>query len=215
MSTAAKRDGGSVGIGRNGKLPPVEGEASFFYFDRAFERKAVKVLPGEHYCTDQDMALVTVLGSCVSACIRDTAVGIGGMNHFMLPDGADSDLGGASGRYGAFAMELLINELIKRGARRERLEAKVFGGGAVIRGMTTINVGERNAHFVHDFLATERIRVVSEDLMDTWARKVCFFPTTGRALVKKLATDDTLVREERQYSERLTRTEVSGDIELF
>lgn len=201
---------------RNLSAPlPVPGEASFFYTERGFNSRAVKVLPGEHYCTGDDMALVTVLGSCVSACIRDAGVGIGGMNHFMLPDGADNDVGGASGRYGAFAMELLINELIKRGARRERLEAKVFGGGHVLKGMTTLNVGERNAGFVRKFLATERIRIVSEDLMDFCPRKVCFFPVSGRALVKRLPTDDVIVREERKYSERLTKTDVVGDIELF
>jgi chemotaxis receptor (MCP) glutamine deamidase CheD len=100
------------------------------------------------------------------------------MNHFMLPDGG----GGAdSGRYGSFAMELLINELIKRGATRSTLEAKVFGGGAVISGMNSINVGERNTSFVLDYLRTERISVVSKDVLDIHPRKVCFLPASGKA----------------------------------
>src|SRR5919107_5888469 len=108
--------------------------ATNVYYDRTFDCDAAKILPGEYYYTCKDMLIVTVLGSCVAACIRDRVSGIGGMNHFMLPDGGDSDnpLISASARYGTFAMEVLINELLKNGARRENLEAKVFGGGNVL-----------------------------------------------------------------------------------
>ena len=155
---------------------------------RTFDCDAAKILPGEYYFTPKDMLIVTVLGSCVAACIRDRVSGIGGMNHFMLPDGggdADSPVS-ASMRYGTYAMEVLINDLLKAGARRENLEAKVFGGGAVLRGFTAINVGERNAKFVRSYLQNEHIKVTAEDLNDVHPRKVYFFPRTGKVLVKKL-----------------------------
>jgi chemotaxis protein CheD len=155
--------------------------ATNVYYDRTFDRDAAKILPGEYYFTGKDMLIVTVLGSCVSACIRDRVTGVGGMNHFMLPDGgADSDSPvSASMRYGTYAMEILINDLLKAGARRENLEAKVFGGGNVLRGFIAINVGERNAQFVRDYLKAEGIRIVAEDLNDVHPRKVYFFPRAG------------------------------------
>ena len=165
------------------------------------------------------MLIVTVLGSCVSACIRDRVTGLGGMNHFMLPDGG-GDAGSpvsASMRYGTYAMEVLINDLLKAGARREHLEAKVFGGGAVLRGFTAMNVGERNAAFVMHFLKTERIPVLAEDLNDIHPRKVYFFPRTGKVLVKKLmqTRNDTLAKRELDYAKRLKVEPVGGEIDLF
>ncbi|WP_175947342.1 chemoreceptor glutamine deamidase CheD [Burkholderia pyrrocinia] len=158
------------------------------YFDNHFGRPGVKLLPNEFYTTSEDMVLMTVLGSCVAACLHDPYAGIGGMNHFMLPDDG-TDPGAAASesmRYGAYAMEVLINELIKAGGRRERIEAKVFGGAAVLAGMTTINIGDRNADFVRRYLALERIRITAEDLQGVHPRKVAFMPHTGRAMVKKL-----------------------------
>jgi len=162
------------------------------------------------------MLLVTVLGSCVAACIRDPERGIGGMNHFMLPD-AGTGVMSRSARYGAYAMELLVNELIKSGARRSALQAKVFGGGRVMATLANANVGERNAGFVLDYLAQEGIPVVAQDLLDSHARKIYFFPKSGRVLLKRLArmNNDTLMRREREYQERLSRDDASGDIELF
>jgi len=188
------------------------------YFDRTFDCDAAKILPGEYYFTGNDMLIVTVLGSCVSACIRDRVSGLGGMNHFMLPDGGDaSSPVSASMRYGTYAMEVLINDLLKAGARRENLEAKVFGGGAVLRGFTAINVGERNAAFVIDYLRAEKLRVVAEDLNDIYPRKVYFFPRTGKVLVKKLMTahNETLVKRELDYASRLKVAPVGGEVELF
>lgn len=158
--------------------------ATNIYYDRTFDCDAAKILPGEFYFTGKDMLIVTVLGSCVSACIRDRVSGVGGMNHFMLPDGgADSDNPvSASMRYGTYAMEVLINELLKAGAKRENMEAKVFGGGNVLRGFTAINVGERNAKFVLDYLRAERMRVIAEDLNDIYPRKVYFFQRQVRFL---------------------------------
>ncbi len=193
--------------------------ATNVYYDRTFDCDAAKILPGEYYFTCKDMMIVTVLGSCVSACIRDRVTGIGGMNHFMLPDGggdADSPVS-ASMRYGTYAMEVLINDVLKAGAKRENLEAKVFGGGNVLRGFIAINVGERNALFVRDYLRAENIRVVAEDLNDIYPRKVYFFPRTGKVLVKKLKqlNNNTLVNREQDYASRLQTTPVAGDIELF
>lgn len=193
--------------------------ATNFYFDRTFDCEAAKILPGEYYYTAKPMLIVTVLGSCVAACIRDRVTGIGGMNHFMLPDGG-SDPGSpssASMRYGAYAMEVLINQLLKSGARRENLEAKVFGGGNVLRGFTAMNVGERNARFVRDFLHAEGIPIVAEDLNDIHPRKVYFFPKTGKVLVKKIRqlNNYTLVKREQAYASQLKNNTVAGDIDLF
>ncbi|MFZ6686122.1 chemoreceptor glutamine deamidase CheD [Undibacterium sp. SXout11W] len=193
--------------------------ATNVYYDRTFDCDAAKILPGEFYFTNKDMLIVTVLGSCVSACIRDRVSGVGGMNHFMLPDtGGDADNPvSASMRYGTYAMEVLINELLKAGAKRENLEAKVFGGGNVLRGFTAINVGERNAKFVLDYLKAERMRVIAEDLNDIYPRKVYFFPKTGKVLVKKLKVEhnDTLKRREQDYASRLKSTSVGGEVDLF
>jgi len=193
--------------------------ATNVYYDRTFDRDAAKILPGEYYFTGKDMLIVTVLGSCVSACIRDRVTGVGGMNHFMLPDsGADADSPiSASARYGTYAMEILINDLLKSGAKRENLEAKVFGGGAMLRGFSSLNVGERNAQFVRDFLKVENIRVIAEDLNDIHPRKVYYFPRTGKVLVKKLKqlNNNTLVNREQDYANRLQTNKLAGDIELF
>ncbi|MEX3628250.1 MAG: chemoreceptor glutamine deamidase CheD [Burkholderia sp.] len=158
--------------------------ASNHYFDNHFGRPGVKLLPNEFFTTREDM----VLGSCVAACLHDPFAGLGGMNHFMLPDdGADARAPASdSMRYGAYAMEVLINELIKAGGKRECFEAKVFGGAAVLAGMTTINIGDRNADFVRRYLALEKIRIAAEDLQGTHPRKVAFMPRTGQAMVKKL-----------------------------
>ncbi len=189
------------------------------YFDRTFSIEAAKLMPGEYYVTRRDMLLVTTLGSCVAACIRDRGNGIGGMNHFMLPENAQEEggWGAVSTRYGTYAMEMLINQLIKLGAHRDNLEAKLFGGGAVIRNMTAINVGERNARFGLEYLRTEGIPVIASDLLDIHPRKVYYFPKSGRVLVKKLRNlhNDTIASRENEYRSRLVESRVEGEIELF
>lgn len=187
------------------------------YYDRSFQVEAAKILPGEYCVSDRGMLLVTVLGSCVAACIRDVDSGIGGMNHFMLPDEGGRDTVGTSARYGTYAMEVLINHLLKMGARRNRMEAKVFGGGAVLASLSSSNVGVRNAEFVLDYLKTEKIPVVAKDLLDSYPRKVYYFPDSGRVLVKKLhrVHNDTLFSRERAYKDRLSVDKVEGDVELF
>ena len=194
---------------------PREHEARTFLHDPAFGCDTVKLLPGEYFVHDaDDLLLTTVLGSCVAACLVDRVARLGGMNHFMLPDG------GSAGRYGAFAMELLINELMKRGARRERLEAKVFGGGQVLRGFSSLNVGERNVGFIEQFLATERIPIVSRDVLGVHPRRVCLFPGSGRALCKKLAAAqaEEIASQESALRGRIARRAApsgAGSVELF
>jgi len=195
--------------------PAREYEAHTFYYDAAFKTDAVKLLPGEFYVhDDDDLLLMTVLGSCVAACLVDRTARLGGMNHFMLPDG------GTAGRYGTYAMELLINEMMKRGARRDRLEAKVFGGGQVMRNFSTMNVGEQNVKFIEQFLAAERITIVSRDVLDIYPRKVCLFPGSARVLCKKLASTqvDEIATQESAFRGRLAQQPAaakSGSVELF
>ena len=189
------------------------------YFDRKFNCQVAKILPGEFYVTSTDMAISTVLGSCISACIRDTKLKIGGMNHFMLPGNSDifNPLS-ASARYGSYAMEMLIKQILKRGGSREHLEATIFGGGNVDESMTTSRVGQRNAQFVIDYLGFESIPIVARDLLDTCPRKVVFFPSSGKVLMKRMKTatvDKELLDMENQYSHSLGQTPVANDIELF
>lgn len=189
------------------------------YFDRTFNMQASKIVPGEYYVTKRDMVLVTVLGSCVAACIRDKTNGIGGMNHFMLPKSMGEQSGwiSASARYGAYAMEVMINQILKQGARRENLEAKVFGGGAVLKSMSSLTVGNDNAEFALEYLKKEKIPVLARDLLGDLPRKVYYFPKTGKVLVKKLQSlpNDTVIVREQEYNERLARSRIEGDIELF
>lgn len=161
------------------------------YFDRCFNREAVKVPPGGYYVTNQDIVLVTVLGSCVSACIRDCQSGLGGMNHFMLPNNpaADSSSIGISPRYGVHAMEILIDQLLLMGALRGNLEAKVFGGGEVLQGFNVCNVSQRNANFVLKYLAENGVKLIAQDLADIYPRKIYYFPNSGKVSLRKLSLD--------------------------
>jgi chemotaxis protein CheD len=165
------------------------------------------------------MALVTVLGSCISACVHDRTLGIGGMNHFMLPDDKrdGGDILGPSTRYGTYAMEIMLNELLKMGAKRSNLEAKVFGGGNVLRGFTVSRIGEANADFVVEYLNKEGITVAAQDLLDIYPRKVYYFPRSGRVLVKQLRCvhNDTIIEREQAYRARLKLARIQGDVELF
>jgi chemotaxis protein CheD len=188
------------------------------YRDPRFDAIAVKVFPGEHYVTaDPDEMLVTVLGSCVAACIRDPFAGVGGMNHFMLPEGTDGDWGGASTsmRYGNVAMERLINDILRRGGMRHRLEIKVFGGGNVLAG--TSNIGHGNADFVEAYLAGENLPVAASHLRGSLPRRVHYFPVTGRVMMMELrrAQDQAVVHHEAAYKSLLQVEPVVGSAELF
>ncbi len=188
------------------------------YWDRVHGCHAAKLLPGEYYVTLTGELLTTVLGSCVSACVRDRKLGVGGMNHFMLPHSAHVDGWGgnsAAARYGSYAMETLINEILKNGGRRENLEVKVFGGGQVLAQMT--DVGARNIAFVREYIGVERLDLVAEDLGGPYPRKVVYFPHTGRVRIKKLRAmhNDTIVRRETRYMAQLDQEPVQGEVELF
>lgn len=198
--------------------PSRPGQASFFYYDTFFRKDTVKVLPGEYFVDREDILIMTTLGSCIAACIWDKQMRVGGMNHFLLPESGDSQTAGV-GRYGSYAMELLINELIKMGANRSTMEAKVFGGAAVIQGMNSMNVGKTNTEFVINYLKTERIPIVSQDVMDIYPRKVCFLPASGKAMVKRLQpTYSTTVAEQDRAALRQvaqTQTARGGTVDLF
>lgn len=193
--------------------PHRPGEAAHFFRDRHFAIDAVRVLPGEYFVSADDMAITTTLGSCVAVCLWDSVRRAGGMNHIVLPGDAARGVDGSAGRYGSFAMELLINALLGAGAERHRLQAKVFGGGAVLRAMQGNDVGERNARFALDYLATERIEVVGRDVLGEHPRKLAFWPTSGRAMVKKLPLASVRAVVEREAA--LSVPPPSGSIDLF
>lgn len=187
-----------------------------------FESYAARILPGEFYVTKNKEGVATTLGSCISACIRDKVLGIGGMNHFMLPATEFSDLATLKAsnlsdvtRYGNYAMEHLINEIMRNGGRRQNLEVKLFGGGRIISGMT--DVGLANITFVRDYLDMEGLTVVAEDVGDIYPRMVMFFPATGIARVKRLRSlhNNVIVDEERRYVDSIKKQPVSGEVELF
>ena len=197
------------------KRPKTRGQASFFYYDPHFQYNAVKVLPGEYFVSNENLVIMTVLGSCIAACLWDSRMRVGGMNHFMLPDGDSLDV---SGRYGSYAMELLLNEMFKLGARRETLQAKIFGGAQVMHNFTTMNVGERNTNFVVNYLRAERIPVISEDVLDIYPRKVCYFPVTGKAMVKRLAHShpEKIVAQDKQgNAATVAKATQGGSVDLF
>lgn len=194
--------------------------AAHSYYDSHFDIKTIKVLPGEFFATQNDVMISTVLGSCVSVCLWDGQAGVGGLNHFMLPQIAAPDensLLAASGRYGVYAMELLINQLLKIGAARHRLQAKVFGGGKVLRNMNYMNVGQRNVSFVIDLLRQESIPIISQDVLGMHPRKVCFFPKTGKVMLKRLRIlhNDTIIEREKAYLNELKNRPMSGQVDLF
>ena len=185
-----------------------------------YEAYSARLNPGEYYVTKNDECIYTTLGSCISACIRDRVLGIGGMNHFMLPASTGDDGWKATGlsaatRYGNFAMEHLINEILKNGGSRQNLEVKLFGGGRILANMT--DVGKRNIDFARDYIKTEGLHVTSEDVGDIFPRMVVYFPATGKARIKRLRSlhNNTIMEQETNYLHMIEAKPVSGDIELF
>jgi len=193
------------------------------YWDKTNDIFAAKILPGEYYVTVYDEAITTVLGSCVSACIRDKVTGVGGMNHFMLPihrSMSEEEVASMSNaaRYGNFAMEKMINDILTHGGNRKNLEVKIFGGGRVLQNMQSLDVGNGNINFVRDYISTEKLTLVGEDVGDVFPRKVIYFPKTGKVRVKKLRQmhNNTIIERETNYSSSIEQKPIeSGDIELF
>lgn len=193
------------------------------YWDKRMNLPAAKIMPGEFYVSRAGEMIVTVLGSCVSACIRDKHLGIGGMNHFMLPQESEysSDQWGSqashASRYGNWAMEYLINAILKLGGTRRNLEIKIFGGGNVMRNMS--DVGARNVEFVKRYLYEENFEIAAQDVGNIYPRKVLYFPDTGAVKVRKLieVQNDTLIERERQYGRGLVQKAEpdTGSVELF
>ncbi|WP_112321096.1 chemoreceptor glutamine deamidase CheD [Oceanibium sediminis] len=184
------------------------------HFDHRVGARVHQVLPGDHLViADPDAAVCTLLGSCVAACIRDTTTGVGGLNHFLLPGSDQSQ----SARYGAFAMEVLINEILGQGGRRERLEAKIFGAAESISGSHSRSVGSKNAAFARHYLETEGIPVVAADLGGTSGRRIYYFPSTGMVRVQYLAALESRAAEaqEARYRKTLGSAPVAGAVELF
>lgn len=192
------------------------------YWDKEYNIVAARVLLGEYYVTNEDEMVTTVLGSCISACIRDKELGIGGMNHFMLPEtnkltlteSAEHVVGIAT-RYGNYAMEHLINDILTHGGKRKNLEVKLFGGGKILPILG--DVGLRNIDFVLEYIDTEALELVSQDLGDIYPRKVIYFPKTGKVKMKKIKDlhNETIASREKQYRSTIKDEPVVSDIELF
>ena len=193
------------------------------YWDPIENVDVVRILAGECYVTHCDEMITTVLGSCVSACIRDTVAGIGGMNHFMLPTEKAERSGNAAAHglnadaaYGGYAMEFLINSILKYGGRRERLEVKIFGGGRIIGGI--VDIGLENINFIRAYLRTEGLKVVAEDVGGDFPRRMAYFPAAGIVRLKKLrnVSNETIVQQESAYLANLRREAAQGgEVELF
>lgn len=176
--------------------------------------RMLHVVQGEYaVVTDASVVLTTILGSCVATCMWDPIAAVGGMNHFLLP-GAASD-GGESLKYGVNSMELLVNGLLQRGALRNRLQAKLFGGARVVPGLS--DVGAKNAAFALDFLRLEGIPCAGQSLGGAQARRIRFWPTTGRAAQMLVETTDSILEAERKRPTATVRPQdpAAGSIELF
>ncbi len=203
-----------------------EAEKGFEHVNRYFDNKhqvwSSKILPGEFYVTAHGEMIGTVLGSCISACVRDVKLGIGGMNHFMLPVQTEhsteqwgSDANTSATRYGNWAMEYLLNTLYKLGATKQNIEVKLFGGGQVLASMT--DIGQRNILFAYDFLRKEGLEVKAADVGDIYSRKILYFPDTGAVKVRRITTtkNETIINREKGYMDSFKDRKESSDIELF
>lgn len=201
-------------IDRREDFKPTYGD---MHFDAATGHQVIKLFSGDYYISTQPKEmLATILGSCVSACVRDPVLGIGGMNHFLLPgEGPGLVQNGDATRYGVFAMESLINGILKAGGRKDRLEIKVFGGGNVIN--NSARIGSKNAAFIRTFLQEEGLRITSEDLEGDLPRRIHYFPETGQVMMRKLRRKEDLrvVEEEAKYTRSLAARPIEGEIDLF
>lgn len=187
------------------------------FWDHGLQLWVARVLPGEFYTSASGEGITTVLGSCVACCMRDPVAGIAGMNHFMLPDCSGEPNWGsginAATRYGSHAMEQLINSILRVGGQRHRLESKLFGGSAVLNGVS--DIGWMNVEFAHNFLINEGFRVLAEDTGGGKGRKVIFLTESGRVRVKLISSVNDVVKREGSYLERLSTAPPRGKVELF
>ena len=188
------------------------------YWDSGRGSVVAKVLPGEFYVSKNNELISTVLGSCIAACVYDEVLGIGGMNHFMLPIQKGVELKNAhslSCRYGNWAMEYLINEVLKNGASRCNLKVKLFGGGKIISAMTDIGLG--NMSFAAAYIKGEALNLVAHDMGGPWPRKIFFHPNTGKVHMKKLKNlhNNTIEKREVRYLHDIEEQDSKTDIELF
>jgi chemotaxis protein CheD len=185
--------------------------------DTRFPHEIAVILPGDYFVSSEPKIVYTVLGSCISACVRDPAIGVGGMNHFMLPEPSRSvqDSWAEPARYGSFAMELLINEILSRGGARHRLEVKLFGAGRLYEGGA--DIGRRNAEWAMNYLRTEGLSLVGQDLGDVYPRKVYYFTESGRVLLKRIerVKNATIRERESAYADRLRLEQTRSDVTLF
>jgi len=198
-------------------------DAKNTYWDGRFKRNTVKLLPGEYHSTKGDEMLVTVLGSCVAACIRDARSGIGGMNHFLLPEQRNSEnkknfaesYDSSVTRYGDLAMEMLINDIIRRGGDRKYFEAKVFGGAQMFE--SSMQIGQRNIEFVREYLDFESIPINSEDVAGKQGRKVYYIPETGEIFLKRIVSlhNNTIEQREAKYLRQAKETKTEAEIDFF
>jgi chemotaxis protein CheD len=184
--------------------------------DNRFPHEIASILPGEYFVSADPMIVYTVLGSCISACVRDPIAGVGGMNHFMLPkpkeEGCDS--WGESTRYGSYAMESLINGILKRGGVKNRLEVKLFGAGKIYEG--NIDVGARNTEWVLEYLKVEGLSACKTDLGDVYPRKVYYFTESGKVLLKKLQRlkNRTIEVREQEYAAKIQTPKEAAEEEV-
>ncbi|MFK5983987.1 MAG: chemoreceptor glutamine deamidase CheD [Pseudomonadota bacterium] len=198
-------------------------DAKNTYWDPRFKRHTVKLLPGEYHTTTGKEILVTVLGSCIAACIRDTRSGIGGMNHFLLPEQKKKpetsnwaeNYESSETRYGDLAMEMLINDIIKRGGNRSFFEAKIFGGAQMFE--SNMKVGERNIEFVSNYLKVESIPVVSNDVAGSHGRKIYYIPETGDIFLKRIISihNNTIEKREKAYLKKAKQSRTEAEIDFF
>lgn len=192
------------------------------FWDYKNQSISAKILPGEYYVSTQDEIIATVLGSCVSACVRDAKHGVGAMNHFLLPlhkgeewsEKLNAD--NMATRYGNYAMEHMINDVLKYGGQKQYLEFKLFGGSRVISNMG--DVGESNIKFVLNYLKVEGFKIAAQDLGGINPRKVLYYPHTGKVRVKKIKDlhNDTIIKRETDYLHHIDHEDsIDGEIEMF
>ncbi len=194
------------------------------YWDHRFQRSVIQLLPGDYQVVNNAQMMVTILGSCVAACIRDKYNSIGGMNHFMLPGDSKisarprwDNLDSAAARYGDLAMEKLINNIIKLGGRRENLEAKIFGGANMFNGGLNTDIGLQNVQFVNEYLEVEKIKITSMDTGGDNARKVYYIPQTGEVYLKRIdrSKNNTIQLRESQYLKQAKAARTIAEISFF